>query len=102
MKSKADRLLYAVIGVGDLAVDKVRSVGKLADPKARRKTYNDLVKRGRSLSTRVVDSAPTRQAMAQTKTARAQVRAAATSVTKAARLNANATKSAAAKTAKAS
>ncbi len=102
MKSQADRFLFAALGVGDVAVEKVRSVGKLVDGKARRKTVNDLVKRGRNLRTRVVESAPTRQAVAQTKTARAQVRAAATSVTKAARLNARATKSAAAKTAKAS
>lgn len=100
--AKADRVLYAVVGVGDVAVEKLRSAGKLADRKARRKTVNDLVKRGRNLSSRVVDSAPTRQAMAQTKTARAQVRAATTSVTKAVRANARAGKSAAAKSAQAS
>ena len=100
--SKADRVLYAVVGVGDVAVEKLRSAGKLTDRKARRKTVNDLVKRGRNLSSRVIDSSPTRQAVAQTKTARAQVRAAATSVTKAVRVNARAGKSAAQKTVQAS
>lgn len=75
-------ILYAFIGIGDLTVEKVRNVS-VPDPKSTMKLYNDSVKRGRSLWTKIRNSAPTKQAITQTKTARTQVKAAATSVTKA-------------------
>lgn len=96
---KTQELLYAVVGAGDFTVQKVKD---LADRKQSEKVYNDFVTRGRTISKKIRNSAPTKNAVAQTKTARAQVKAAATSVRKAVRADAKATKSAAAKTAKAS
>lgn len=79
--AKAQELLYAAIGAGDLAVAKVRGIA-LPDRKAANKLYKDSVKRGRSLATKIRNSAPTKQAIEQTKTARSQLKAAATSVGK--------------------
>ncbi len=102
MPKKAQELLYAVVGAGDLAAEKVREAGKLADRKTTEKAYKDLIKRGKTLSTKIRNSGPTKTAMARTKTARAQVKAAATSVTKAGKADADATTSAASKAVKAS
>jgi hypothetical protein len=99
---KAQELFYAAVGAGDFAIEKVKGTRKLADRKTSTKIYKDFVKRGKALSTRIRTSGPTKQALAQTKAARAQVKAAATSVTKAARANGKATKSAAGKAVKAS
>jgi hypothetical protein len=90
--AKTQELLYAVVGAGDFAIEKAKSVTKVADPKTTSKVYNDFVKRGRGLSTRVKNSAPTKQAIAQTKTARTQIKAASTSLTKAVRVNASGSK----------
>lgn len=98
-KNKTEEILYAVVGVGDFALEKVRNVRKVADPKTTQKYYKDFVKRGRALSNSVKNSGPTKRAVAQTKTARTQVKAAATSVGKATRANARASKSAASKAA---
>lgn len=100
--AKAREIFYATVGAGEFAFEKVKGAGKLADKKVTQKYYKDFVKRGKTLSTKVKNSGPTKQAIAQTKTARAQVKAAATSVTKAVRTDAKATKSAASKTVKAS
>jgi hypothetical protein len=100
--AKAQELLYAVVGVGDLAFEKARNARKFADSKSTQKFYRDLVKRGRALSSGIRNSGPTKQAVAQTKAARTQVKAATTSVRKAVRANAKATKSAADKTSAAS
>ena len=100
--AKAQELFYAAVGAGDFAIEKVKGTRKLADRKVSSKLYKDFVKRGKVLSTRIRTSGPTKQAVAQTKAARAQVKAVATSVTKAARSNARATKPAASKAAKAS
>ena len=102
MMVRTQEVLYAAVGVGDLALQKAMNARKVADPRYTRELYSDLVDRGRSLSTRIRKSSPTRQAAAQTKVARSQVKAATTSVTKAVRANAQATRSAAKKTAKAS
>lgn len=99
---KSQELIYAVVGAGDFALDKVKGVTALADRKKTEKLYKDFVKRGRTLSTKIRNSAPTKRAVAQTKTARTQVKAAATSVGKAVRANAKATRTAASKAAKAS
>ena len=96
---KTQELLYAVVGAGDFAVEKVKD---LADRDTTAKVYKDFVKRGRVLSTKIKSSAPTKQAIAQTKTARAQAKAAATSATKAVRANSKAARSAATKSANAS
>ncbi len=95
--AKAEELIYAVVGAGDFAAEKVRNVTKVADRKRTQKLYRDFVKRGRSVWTKVRSSGPTKQAIAQTKTARTQVKAAATSVTKAFRADTKAAKSAATK-----
>jgi hypothetical protein len=86
---KSQEVLYAVVGAGDFAIEKVRDLPLITNSKARTKIYKDFVKRGRSLSTRIQNSAPTKQAIEQTKTARTQVKAAATSVGKAMRANAS-------------
>ncbi|MDQ3940864.1 MAG: hypothetical protein M3238_05910 [Actinomycetota bacterium] len=100
--AKAEEILYAVVGAGDLAVEKIANVRKVADRVATEQVYNDFIKRGRTVSKRIRNSARTKQALAQTKTARSQVKAAATSVGKAVRANVDATRSAAGKLAKAS
>ena len=100
--NKSQELLYAVVGAGDFALDKVKGVTRYADRKQTEKLYKDFVKRGRTLSTKIRNSAPTKKAVSQTKTARTQVKAAATSVGKAVRANAKATRTAASKAAKAS
>lgn len=97
--AKTQEILYAVVGAGDFAVEKARG---LTERKNATKAYEGLVQRGRTLSTKIKGSAPTKQAIAQTRTARSQAKAAATSATKAVRANAKAARSAATKTAKAS
>jgi hypothetical protein len=97
--AKAQEFLYAVVGAGDFAVEKARS---LTERKNTKKAYEDLVGRGRTLSAKIKRSAPTKQAIEQTRTARSQAKAAATSATKAVRANARAARSAATKSAKAS
>jgi hypothetical protein len=93
---KAQEIIYAVVGAGDFAAEKVR---KVTDRKNSLKLYKDFVKRGRTVWTNVRSSGATKQAITQTKAARAQVKAATTSVTKAFRADAKAAKTAATKTA---
>ena len=100
--AKAQQIIYAVVGAGDLAVEKAANLRKVVDRETTEQLYNDFVKRGRSVSKRIGNAAPTKRAAAQTKTARSQVKAAATSVGKAVRANVDATRSAATKVAKAS
>ena len=99
---KVENLLYAAVGVGDFALEKVRRTRNIVDRNRNQKVYTDFVKRGRGLSKKITDSRPTKRAVEQTKVARSQVRAAATSVRKAVGANAQATREAARKTAKAS
>ncbi len=100
--ARAEELLYAVVGAGDFAVEKVADIRKIADRQTTEKAYNDFIKRGRALSKRIRNSARTKQAVAQTKTARTQVKAATTSIGKAVRANVDATRTAAKNAAKAS
>jgi hypothetical protein len=97
--AKTREFLYAVVGAGDFVVEKARG---LTERKNTAKAYEDLVERGRTLSVKIKRSAPTKQAIEQTRTARSQAKAAATSATKAVRANARAARSAATKSAKAS
>ncbi len=99
---KAQEMLYAVVGAGEFAVEKVVDARQVIDRERSQKAYSDFVKRGRTLSTKIKNSGPSKQAKAQTKVARSQVKAAATSVSKAVRANAKATRSAANKARKAS
>jgi hypothetical protein len=96
--AKAQEMLYAVVGAGEFAIEKAKDARSLTDPKSTQKLYKDFVKRGRSLSTRIKNSGPTKQAIAQTKTARSRIRGAATSVTKAAQATAKGTRTAPAQT----
>ncbi|MGH2809013.1 MAG: hypothetical protein ACRDKT_17250 [Actinomycetota bacterium] len=100
--ARAEEILYAVVGAGDFAVEKLADIRKVADRDSTEKVYDDFIKRGRTLSKKIRNSAPTKQAVAQTKTARSQVRAATTSLTKAVRANVDASRSAAKKATKAS
>ena len=84
--TRTRELLYAVVGAGDLALEKARSL-RAIDPKATAKVYQDFVDRGQALSRKIRNSAASKQAIGQTKTARSQVKAATTSVTKAIRAN---------------
>ena len=86
--AKTQEFLYALVGAGDLAIDKARNLRNI-DMKSATTVYGDLVSRGQSLSKKIRSSAPSKQAVAQTKTARTQVKAAATSVSKAVRANAS-------------
>ncbi|MFN2388259.1 MAG: hypothetical protein ABR575_01430 [Actinomycetota bacterium] len=95
-------VLYAVVGAGDLIVDKARAFRSVTDAAGVEKVYGELVARGHNLTERIRRAAPTKQAVAQTKVARSQVKAAATSIGKAVRSDAKAARSAAGKVAKAS
>ena len=99
---KAQEMLYAVVGAGEVAMEKIVDARQVIDRQRSQKAYNDFVKRGRTLSTKIKNSGPSKQAKEQTKVARSQVKAAATSVSKAVRANAKATRSAATKARKAS
>jgi hypothetical protein len=99
---KTEEILYAVVGAGDLAVQKARDATKITDRKTGERYYKDFVKRGRDLSGRIRNSGPTKAAASQTKTARRQVKAASTSVAKAAGANVKAARTAAKKVAKTS
>lgn len=96
--TRTKEMFYAVIGAGDLAVEKARDARRIVDPAV----YSDLVGRGRDLTGRIAKAAPTKRAADRTRTARSQAKAAATSVRKAVRANATAARSAAGKVAKAS
>ena len=96
--TRTKEMLYAAVGAGDLAVEKVKDVRRIVDPSV----YSDLVGRGRDLTGRIAKAAPTKRAVDRTRTARSQAKAAATSVRKAVRANATAARSAAGKVAKAS
>ncbi|MBW3593956.1 MAG: hypothetical protein KY391_00135 [Actinobacteria bacterium] len=100
--AKGQELIYAAVGIGDLAVEKAARLTKLADPVAAQKAYDDVIKRGRTFSKKVSNSAATKRALAQTKTARSQIKAATTSVSKAVEANVQATRSIAQRFAKAS
>ena len=95
-------VLYAIVGAGDFAIEKARSITLVRDIDSVQKYYTDFIKRGRTLSKSIRNAAPTKRAIEQTKTARSQVKAATTSITKALRADAKATGSAARKVAKAS
>ena len=86
--ARTQEFFYAVVGAGDLAFQKARSLRDI-DPKAPAKVYEDFVKRGQMLAGKIRNSAASKQAMAQTKTARSQVKAATTSVSNAIRANAS-------------
>jgi hypothetical protein len=98
---KSENLVYALVGAGDFAVEKAKSLREI-DRKRSEKLYNDFVKRGRKLSTSIKNARPSKQAVEQTKVARSQVKAAATSIRKAVGANVKATRTAANKAAKAS
>ncbi len=98
---KGENLVYALVGAGDYAIDKVKNVRSF-DRKKSEKLYNDFVGRGRKLSSSIRTARPSKRAVEQTKVARSQVKAAATSVRKAVSANAKAARSAAEKVAKAS
>ena len=96
--TRTKEVLYAVVGAGDYAVEKVKGIRSIVDPSV----YSELVGRGRDLTGRIAKSAPTKKAVDRTRTARSQAKAAATSVRKAVTANATAARSAAGKVAKAS
>ena len=98
---KSENVVYALVGAGDFAVEKVKNLGTI-DRKRSEKLYNDFVTRGRKLSTSIKNARPSKQAVEQTKVARSQVKAAATSIRKAVGANVKASRSAATKAAKAS
>jgi hypothetical protein len=81
--TKAQEVLYAVVGAGDYAAEKVTGVRSLVDRKANQKRYRDFIKRGRSVSTKVKNSKPVKEVASQTEPARKQVEDAAKSVGKA-------------------
>jgi len=96
--------LYAVVGAGDLVVEKVRS-GRLTPAAALRSVpdvYTDLVERGSRLVTRVRNQKSTQDLQRQASTTRSQAKGAATAVkntAKATRTRTKATTTSAKKTA---
>ena len=85
--AKAQEVLFAVVGAGDLAIDKVKGIRKVADRKRNEKMYEDLVKRGRTLSTQVKNSKPGKQVRTGTEVAKEQINDAAKNVGKALGVN---------------
>ena len=82
---------YALIGLGDLAAEKVREmVGRARKGKVSRddieSSYGDLSKRGSKIVRKVTTSKPAKQAKEGTKQASRQLKGAATSLRKAAGL----------------
>lgn len=76
---------YAVIGIGDLAVEKTRDViGKAwsTKPKDLTKTLDSLSKRGESAVSGIYGSKPVNRATTGTKNAARQIKGAATSLKK--------------------
>ena len=100
--ARGQELLYAIVGLGDLAIEKASSLPKLADRTSTQKAYDDFIKRGRTFSKKISNAAATKRALEQTKTARTQIKAATTSVSKAVQANVEATRSIAQRLAKAS
>jgi heparin binding hemagglutinin HbhA len=118
LTTEARKPLYAVVGVGDLAVAKTRELptelaAKAATIVPRTTTlvtelptklqtvsvslYGDLVTRGEKLVTSIRRQKATQEAVAQVKTAKARTKAAATSATKAVKATAGAVDGAAEK-----
>ena len=85
--AKAQEVLYAVVGAGDFAVDKVKGIRKVADRTRNEKMYKDFVKRGRTLSTQVKNSTPGKQVRTGTEAAKEQLNDAAKNVGKALGVN---------------
>ena len=81
--TKAREILYATLGAGDFAVDKVKGVRRIADRKTNQKLYKDFVKRGRGLTTQVKNSTPGKEISARTEPVRSQAEEALKTVTKA-------------------
>ncbi|MGI8407875.1 MAG: hypothetical protein ACR2L3_05135 [Actinomycetota bacterium] len=81
--ANAQEIMYAVVGAGDFAVDKVKTISSIADRKANQKRYRDFVKRGRSISTKVKSSKHGKQIAAQAEPVKVQVEDALKTVTKA-------------------
>jgi hypothetical protein len=100
--AKSQGFIYALVGAGDLALERLMKTRAVVERARSREVYDDVVTRGRKLSTRIQRSAPSKQAAAQTKAARAQLKAATTSLGKAVQTNAYATRSAVSKLARAS
>jgi len=114
IKTEARKPLFAVVGVGDLAVENIKElptqlitqavtfVPKTTSfvaeiPGKAFATYGGLVERGQKLVVFIRKSSATEKAEAQIKVAKTQVKGAATSATKAAKATAKAVDSAAAK-----
>ncbi len=112
------QVMFAAVGAGDLAAEKIRKVQSTLYPMNMRsinakelkaqfeknstqaidiamRTYADLVERGRITVERVRKAAPTKRAVEQTKVAKAQTKGAVTSAKKAAASTVEATKNAA-------
>lgn len=100
--AKAQEIFYAAVGAGDYAMEKAAGLTKIADRNSTQEVYNDFITRGRTFSKKIRNSAATKQALEQTKTARTQIKAATTSVSKAVQANVEATRSIAQRFAKAS
>lgn len=100
--ARGKEMFYAVVGVGDVAAEKVAGLRGLRERNVSQELYDDFVERGRNLSRRISKSAATKRAIDQTKTARKQVTTAANSVTKAVRVDTQAARSAIQKVARAS
>jgi hypothetical protein len=99
LTDRAQDLPYVVLGVGDAAVEYVRSVpSQLASfPQQLRQRFDGLADRGRTLRTEVARDPKVRQAERQAEAARSRVKAAATSTRKAASAGAKAALSSAEK-----
>ncbi len=97
------KALYAVLGTGQLAVEKAKGLFKRArsfvktQRKDSAKNYRDLVRRGERIIGSIRRSEPVKRATAQTKAAQRQAKAAATSIRKAVRADVEAVEASAKK-----
>jgi hypothetical protein len=117
LKTEARKPLYALAGVGDLAVENIKELPTQVVAKATSlvtlpakvkdlgadltrnatENYGELVERGQKLVSSIRRSSATQQAEAQIKVARSQAKAATTSATKAVKATAKAVDKAAEK-----
>lgn len=81
--TKPQEILYAAVGIGDLAVEKVKSARRLAERDTTRKIYTQAIGRGRTLSRKARNTPAGKRVVAGTEVARKQVQDATKTVTKA-------------------
>ena len=82
IKDYATKYPYAVLGAGELVVERAKTWGRLGT-EAARSTYADLVRRGEKVSAGLKKTQPRKRVIENAKQAQRQIKGAVTSVRKA-------------------